>query len=74
MYGGIYRGVVSGGSDPQGRGRVQVTIPSLPSVSGIWALTSLSPDSRGGYRSGQSVWVMFESGNISYPVVMGLQG
>jgi hypothetical protein len=74
MYGGLYRGVVSGGSDPQSRGRVQVTIPSLPAVSGIWALTSLPPDSRGGYRSGQPVWVMFENGNASYPVVIGLQG
>lgn len=73
MYGGIYRGIVSGGSDPQSSGRVQVSIPSLPSVSGHWAMTCLPPDLRGGYRSGQNVWVMFESGDLNYPVVMGLQ-
>jgi hypothetical protein len=74
MYGGIYRGIVSGGGDPEFAGRVQVTIPALPSGSANWALTSLPPDTRGGYRSGQLVWVMFENGDLSYPVVVGVRG
>ena len=73
MYGGIYRGVVSGSGDPLSNGRVQVSIPSLPAGAASWAMTSLPPDCRGGYRTGQFVWVMFENGDLNYPVVVGLQ-
>jgi hypothetical protein len=71
VYGGIYRGVVSSVIDPQG-GRVQVMIPSLPSGSARWAQTCLPPDVRASYRTGQQVWVMFENGNLEYPVVVGV--
>ena len=71
MYGGIYRGVVSGGADPL-NSRVQVLIPSLPAGSAQWAMTCLPPDVRGTYRTGQSVWVMFENGDLNYPVVVGV--
>jgi len=72
MYGGVYRGVISGSSDPSGLGRVQITLPAVASASASWANTCLPPDVRGNYRSGQQVWVMFENGESSRPVVIGL--
>lgn len=72
MHYGVYRAVVSGTSDPENGGRVQVMIPAIPSGSSAWASTALPPDSRAGYRSGQRVWVMFEAGDVSYPVIMGV--
>jgi hypothetical protein len=72
MYYGVYRGVVSNTADPNQGGRVQVLIPAIPSGSSAWASTSLPPESRASYRSGQRVWVMFEGGDVSYPVIMGV--
>jgi hypothetical protein len=74
MYGGIYKGIVSAASDPQNGGRVQVFMPAVPGTGGSWAVTCLPPDSRGSYRAGQSVWIMFENGDFNRPVVMGLAG
>ena len=72
MYYGVYRGLVSSTSDPEQGGRVQVLIASIPSGSSAWASTALPPDSRASYRSGQRVWVMFEEGDINFPVVLGV--
>ena len=72
MYQSIYLGIVAGGGDPMQRGRVQVNVPSVPGASAVWARTCSSPDSRGGYRPGQEVWVMFQGGNAAQPVVMGV--
>jgi hypothetical protein len=71
VYGGIYRGIVSSVIDPLA-GRVQIMIPSFPSGSARWAQTCLPPDVRANYRAGQLVWVMFENGNLEYPVVIGM--
>jgi hypothetical protein len=72
MYQSIYLGIVSSGGDPMQRGRVQINVPSVVGASAVWARTCSSPDSRGAYRSGQEVWVMFQGGNVAQPVVMGV--
>jgi len=71
MYYGIYRAVVSGGADPESSGRIQVSVPDLPSGS-VWARTCSPPGVRGRYSTGQMVWVMFEKGDLNYPVVIGV--
>jgi hypothetical protein len=72
MHYGVYRAVVSSTSDPDQGGRVQVLVPAIPSGSSAWASTALPPESRASYRSGQRVWVMFEGGDVGYPVIMGV--
>jgi hypothetical protein len=72
MYQSIYLGIVSSGGDPMQRGRVRIDIPSIDGASALWAKTCSSPDSRGAYRAGQEVWVMFQNGNAAQPVVMGV--
>ncbi len=67
LYGGVYRGVVTGGGQS---GRVQVTLPSMDMT--LWASTCLPPDCRASYQTGQDVWVMFENGKNNFPVVVGL--
>ncbi len=71
MYYGIYTGIVAGAADPIGKGRVQVTVPMVGGVSAAWAATCVPPEGRSSYLPGQQVWVMFEGGDASKPVVMG---
>lgn len=76
-YFGKYRGTVLNNVDPKKMGRVQVQVPDIGGV-GItgWAAQCLS---FGGIESGTyvvpmigaGVWVEFEQGNPSYPILTG---
>ncbi len=71
--GGIAMGIVIGVTDPDGRGRVQITLPWLPVASSIWARVVTAPGSgtAGGYQIGDAVVVAFEQGEIHFPFVIG---
>lgn len=78
MFHSIYRGTVINSTDPVQRGRVQVRCESVPGATGgSWAEASLPPGfntAGGSYRIGDKVWVCFEGGDLSRPVVMGKLG
>ncbi len=70
---GVYRGMVSGGGDPMGGGRVQVSVPAV-GLSATWAAVCVAggPSSGGGsYSVGSQVVVAFEAGDVSRPIVLG---
>jgi hypothetical protein len=71
-YFGVYRGVVTGGGDPLGQGRVMVAIPSVLAAAPSWAAVAapFGPVS-GEPQVGSPVWVMFEAGDLASPVVIG---
>lgn len=76
---GLFRAVVlsvDGFSVPPHR--IRVTIPSLTDQYGVWALPCWAlPLSAGGRVApsvGEGVWVMFEGGDINYPVFIGYFG
>jgi uncharacterized protein involved in type VI secretion and phage assembly len=74
---GKYRGMVTNNRDPQSRGRVQVTVPSvIPAASPQWAEACVPY--AGNLTGmlflpmiGDNVWVEFEGGDISKPVWAG---
>ena len=77
-YYGKYRGFVSDNADPEHRGRLRMTVPSVlgEEVTG-WALPCLP---FGGLADqgfftvpeiGAQMWVEFEEGNISHPIWTG---
>ena len=68
----IYRAIVSDARDPQGHGRLKVSIPALSGSSisdWIWPVVSA------GYlvtpKAGAQVWVVFENGDKETPVWLG---
>lgn len=75
---GVYLGEVLSTDDPQGRGRAQIQVFQVHSAA-TWALTSVPPgpaaggarSTSPGYRVGDTVWVAFEGGDATLPVVMG---
>lgn len=70
---GIYRGIVMNAMDPQRQGRVQVQVPGNASGS-IWAMVSrpIGATDQAAAAVGSQVWVMFEGGDPSRPVVTGM--
>jgi hypothetical protein len=73
-YGGLYRGIVTG-VDPSTLEKVWVSIPSITGKSSIWAFPCRpSADQSLNCKPGHGVWVMFENGELSSPVVMGFYG
>lgn len=74
---GKYRGMVTNNRDPQSRGRVQVTVPSvIPAASPQWAEACVPY--AGNLTGmlflpmiGDNVWVEFEGGDVSRPVWAG---
>lgn len=76
-YYGKYRGTVYNNVDPEGLGRVQVTVPQVsPLPLANWAM--MCPPV-GGLQHGMfsvpapaaGVWVEFEQGDIDYPIWTG---
>lgn len=73
MLNGIYRGVITNNIDPAGMNRLYVSIPVLTGSHAMWAfpcITGPVPE----VRNGDGVWIMFEGGDISYPIWMGFFG
>lgn len=73
---GKYRGLVKDNKDPQGLGRIQVTVPAVSGMALNWALPCApyaGPDV-GFYTIpplGAKVWIEFEGGNPDHPIWSG---
>ena len=70
----VYRAVVDENHDPQQRGRLQVSVPSV-GVSSSWAEACLPPVPMvllALPTVGSTVWVQFENGDRSRPVWTGI--
>ena len=70
----VYRAVVDENHDPQQRGRLQVSVPSV-GVSSTWAEACLPPVPMvllALPTVGSTVWVQFEDGHRSRPVWTGI--
>ena len=65
---GLYRGVVQSTDDPEHLNRVRLGVPQA-NVSAVWALAGLK--SAPLPAVGTEVWVMFETGDVNYPVWFG---
>ena len=66
-HNGIYLGTLSSTSDPQSRGRVQVSIPSL-GIGPLWAPVCTYAGT--GRVAGRAI-VGFLDGDAHYPIVLG---
>jgi hypothetical protein len=69
---GIHRGIVVSTADPQRRGRLKVEVPDVPGSSAVWALPCVPAGSRARPAVGAMAWVMFERGDPSAPVWLGV--
>lgn len=72
---GPYRGIVTNTTDPVGQNRVKAVVPQLfgnASTETDWALPCVPANFAAIPQPGQGVWIMFEGGDINYPVWMGV--
>jgi hypothetical protein len=67
----LYRGIVSGNSDPDGRGRLRVEIPAVG--VDLWAemVVPIGAEFLAVPDLGTGVWVAFEGDDFAAPVVLG---
>lgn len=69
---GVYRAVVRSNDNPDGSYRLQINVLALESDVLLWAKACVPsvplylPD------AGETVWVMFEMGDVQYPVWLGI--
>jgi hypothetical protein len=71
-FAGIYRAQVIDNSDPEKRQRLKVRIPEVLPGTEMWALPCVEAGSKVLPSVGSIVWVMFEHGDPSYPVWLGV--
>lgn len=73
---GVYRGIVTDNKDPQNNGRIKVKVPQLFHEEPTeWAWPSFSATGRQKPPAvGQGVWVMFEGGDVAFPLWVGVFG
>jgi hypothetical protein len=71
---GVYRAVVVDNKDPQNKGRLKLRIPQvLADTTTEWAWATNRPGIAGvTVPIGTAVWAMFEGGDPSFPVWIGL--
>jgi hypothetical protein len=72
-YFGIYRGICVDNLDPQASGRIMVQVPAMLGDRTAWAMPCRPLGSPAGAPPpvGGHVWVMFENGDVNYPIAMG---
>lgn len=70
---GVYRAKIVDQDDPEAAGRLKVMVPELGDAS-VWAMPCLPLVTSIGETPVQAefVWVMFEAGDPSMPVVIGV--
>ncbi|GAA1470309.1 phage baseplate assembly protein V [Microbacterium thalassium] len=68
----LHRATVLDSADPLGLGRLSVDVPSV-GVASIWALPVIPFGARRHRppEPGTAVWIEFEEGDLSRPVVLG---
>jgi uncharacterized protein involved in type VI secretion and phage assembly len=73
---GLHRGVVVGGADPTGAGRVKVAVPAVTGAQELWAevVRPVGSRTRSVPPAGTPVWVLHAAGDPSAPVVLGVHG
>lgn len=73
---GVYRGIVVDNKDPQNNGRIRIKVPQLFHEEPTeWAWPSFSATGRQKAPTvGQGVWVMFEGGDVAFPIWVGVFG
>ena len=74
-FNGLYRGLVTNTTDPSGQNRIKAIVPQLfgnTSTECDWALPCQPPGLQAVPSPGQGVWIMFEGGDINYPVYAGM--
>ncbi len=69
---GLYRAVVQDNVDPEQRYRLRVDAPSLGSTPLPWAEACVPSGQCCGPSIGDSVWIMFEAGDVNNPVWIGV--
>lgn len=75
-YSGVYRGTVYSNRDPANQGRLKIQIPQLLAATPTewaWPVTDEIVQNKLP-EVGQGVWVMFEGGNIDFPIWLGVFG
>ena len=77
QYYGKYRGKVENNLDPEGRGRIMVSVPAVTGSGTLnWAMPAV-PFAGSGVGlwaippTGANVWVEYEGGNPDYPIWSG---
>lgn len=69
---GLYRASVRNNDDPTGAHRLQVLVPAVGDQVLPWAVACVSGTDFHLPRVGDTVWIMFEAGDIQRPVWIGV--
>lgn len=76
---GLYRGIVTRNNDPEHKGRIVCQVPMVNGDGELdWALPAFpfvtgesGPVTPTVPRVGDAVWIMFEHGDVDFPVYIG---